>query len=86
MVDKTVSINEISYDLTGLEALTWQLLTNGAVKPKDGFHSVCVATVDEKKRSIRPNCYPSQERWGDQNVVFLHGHSFAQISRFEAAA
>lgn len=46
MQQNTVTINDIPYDLEGLEQLAWKLLVNGAVKSKDGFHTMCVGSVN----------------------------------------
>lgn len=42
-----IIINDIAYDLANIERLAWIHLVNGSLRPKDGFHTVCVGTVNE---------------------------------------
>ena len=42
-----IAINDIQYNLTDIEALAWKLLVRGAAKPKDGFHTLTLATGND---------------------------------------
>jgi pyridoxamine 5'-phosphate oxidase len=42
-----ITINDVIYDLHGLEALAWKKLLNGSIKKKNGFRTICVGTVSE---------------------------------------
>ncbi|MDZ7878299.1 MAG: pyridoxamine 5'-phosphate oxidase family protein [Saprospiraceae bacterium] len=71
MVENTIIINQITYDLTELEVLTWGLLKNGAVKPKDGFHTACVATVDEDNEATARTVILRKSD-GETKTLFFH--------------
>ena len=43
--NNTIKINNIDYDLAGLEELAWKKLVNGSVKKKNGFRTMCVGTI-----------------------------------------
>lgn len=43
--NQTIKINDIRYNLNELEALAWKKLVTGAVKKKNGFRTMCVATI-----------------------------------------
>ena len=43
--NQTIKINDIRYSLNDLEILAWKKLITGAVKKKNGFRTMCVATI-----------------------------------------
>ncbi|WP_165929961.1 pyridoxamine 5'-phosphate oxidase family protein [Flavobacterium caseinilyticum] len=44
-----ITINDTSYTLLDVESLAWKKLVNGSVKKKNGFRTMCVGTISEKK-------------------------------------
>lgn len=43
--NQTIKINDIRYNLNELENLAWKKLITGAVKKKNGFRTMCIATI-----------------------------------------
>ena len=49
-----ITINDVAYNLQGLEALAWKKLLNGSIKKKNGFRTICVGTnSDNNDSSLR---------------------------------
>lgn len=44
--NECITYNNAKYNLQGIESLAWKKLVNGSVKKKNGFRTMCVATVD----------------------------------------
>lgn len=47
--NECITYNNAQYNLQGIESLAWKKLVNGSVKKKNGFRTMCVATVDANK-------------------------------------
>ena len=45
--NQSIKINDVCFNLNELEALAWKKLVNGAVKKKNGFRTMCVATIGQ---------------------------------------
>ena len=45
--NQSIKINDVYFNLNELEALAWKKLVNGAVKKKNGFRTMCVATISQ---------------------------------------
>lgn len=44
----SIKINDVNYNLSGLEELAWRKLVNGYSKKKNGFRTMCVGTISTK--------------------------------------
>ena len=70
-IEDTIIINDINYDLYGIEALAWKKLLNGSVKKKNGFRTMCVGTISE---NIEPSLRIVINRKVDelQKIIYFH--------------
>jgi hypothetical protein len=66
-----ITINDISYDLAGLEQLAWKYLVNGSLRSKDGFHTVCVGTVNEAGEATLRTVINRKVSEGQKKYLFI---------------
>jgi hypothetical protein len=79
MQPDTILINDIAYNLTELETLAWQLLVRGSAKGKDGFHTMCIATVNSDNE---PTLRTVVLRKADEVVKKLFFHTDTRSRKF----
>lgn len=67
----SVSINNLAYNLQSLEVLAWKKILNGSIKKKNGFRTMCVATINENKT---PSLRVVVNRKSDeiQKIIYFH--------------
>jgi pyridoxamine 5'-phosphate oxidase len=76
----TIVINDIHYDLDGLEQLAWKQLVSGAARSKDGFHTLCVATMNTEGE---PTLRTVVHRKADEIVKKIFFHTDTRSRKFQ---
>ena len=67
----SIKINDVHYNLNELEKLAWKKLVTGAVKKKNGFRTMCVATVaHDKHPSVRT--VVNRKVNEEQKIIYFH--------------